>query len=99
LRLEFPQALVGEKNHEISVGPIVDDGQDSAAPTVPSLSEHELRVLKEVAAGLSNKQIARRLGISPSTVRNHLSRVFNKLGVSNRTGAVLKAIGRGVLSI
>jgi DNA-binding NarL/FixJ family response regulator len=99
LGLEFSQVLVEEKNHEISVGPTVDHGRDSDSPTEQSLSEHELRVLREVAAGLSNKEIARRLGISHSTVRNHLSRVFGKLGVSNRTGAVLKAIGRGVLSV
>jgi DNA-binding NarL/FixJ family response regulator len=66
-----------------------------AAPA--DLSERELHVLKQVATGLSNKQIARRLGISEKTVRNHLSRVFNKLRAANRTEAVLNAMRVGLL--
>jgi RNA polymerase sigma factor (sigma-70 family) len=61
------------------------------------LSERELHVLTQVASGLSNKQIARRLGISEKTVRNHLSRVFSKLGAANRTEAVLNAMRVGLL--
>jgi DNA-binding NarL/FixJ family response regulator len=61
------------------------------------LSARELHVLKQVAGGLSNKQIARRLGISEKTVRNHLSRVFNKLRAANRTEAVLNAMRIGLL--
>ena len=56
------------------------------------LTEREIDVLKHVAAGLSNKQIARRLGLSEKTVRNHLSRAFNKLGATNRTEAVMNAM-------
>jgi two-component system, NarL family, response regulator len=66
-----------------------------AAPA--DLSERELHVLRQVATGLSNKQIARRLGISEKTVRNHLSRVFNKLRAANRTEAVLNAMRVGLL--
>jgi DNA-binding NarL/FixJ family response regulator len=66
-----------------------------AAPA--DLSERELHVLKQVATGLSNKQIARVLGISEKTVRNHLSRVFNKLRAANRTEAVLNAMRVGLL--
>lgn len=62
------------------------------------LSKREVDVLNQVATGLSNKQIARRLGISEKTVRNHLSRVFNKLRVANRTEAVLSAMRVGVLT-
>jgi len=61
------------------------------------LSLRELHVLKQVAAGLSNKQIARRLGISEKTVRNHLSRVFSKLGATNRTEAVMGAVRAGLV--
>lgn len=60
------------------------------------LSDREMHVLKQVAAGLSNKQIASRLGISEKTVRNHLSRVFNKLRATNRTEAVMTAIRVGI---
>jgi len=61
------------------------------------LSNRELHVLKQVAAGLPNKQIAQRLGISEKTVRNHLSRVFNKLRATNRTEAVMNAMRSGML--
>jgi DNA-binding NarL/FixJ family response regulator len=66
-------------------------------PAAADLSERELHVLQQVATGLSNKQIARRLGISEKTVRNHLSRVFNKLRAANRTEAVLNAMRVGLL--
>jgi DNA-binding NarL/FixJ family response regulator len=61
-----------------------------------ALSSRELFVLRQVAVGLSNKQIARRLGISEKTVRNHLSRVFNKLRATNRTEAVMNAMRVGI---
>lgn len=68
------------------------------APTPASeLSKRELHILKQVAGGLSNKQIARLLGISEKTVRNHLSRAFSKLRASNRTEAVLTAMRIGLL--
>ena len=63
------------------------------------LSERELDVLNQVASGLSNKQIARRLGISDKTVRNHLSRAFDKLRAGNRTEAVLNAMRMGLLTL
>jgi DNA-binding NarL/FixJ family response regulator len=61
------------------------------------LSERECRVLREVARGLSNKLIAKRLGISDKTVKNHLSRIFAELGVANRTEAVMNAMRMGML--
>jgi len=63
-----------------------------------ALSIRELNVLRQVAAGLSNKQIARTLGISEKTVRNHLTRVFSKLGATNRTEAVISAIRTGLVT-
>ena len=62
------------------------------------LSEREGQVLRHVAAGLSNKQIAKRLGLSENTVRNHLSRAFDKLGATNRTEAVMTAMRRGLVT-
>jgi two-component system, NarL family, response regulator len=63
------------------------------------LSNRELEVLTNVAAGLSDKQVAGRLGISPKTVRNHLSKVFVKLSASNRVEAVINAMRVGLLSL
>ena len=55
------------------------------------LSERELEVLRCVAEGLSNKLIARRLGISEKTVKTHLTHVFERIGVTDRTQAALWA--------
>jgi len=64
-----------------------------------ALSSREINVLSQVARGLSNKQIAAKLGISDKTVRNHLSRIFRKLDAGNRTQAVMNAMRVGLLSI
>ena len=63
------------------------------------LSPRELEVLASVAAGLSDKQVAGRLGNSPKTVRNHLSQIFNKLDAGNRVEAVINALKRGLLNL
>ena len=57
----------------------------------PSLSVRETEVLRLVSDGTANKLIARRLGISESTVKAHLTSVFSELGVSDRTQAALWA--------
>lgn len=63
------------------------------------LTEREREVLELVAEGLTNDQISERLVISPKTVRNHVSRVYSKLGVSHRAQAIVRArqagMGRG----
>lgn len=61
------------------------------------LTERERGVLRLVAAGLSNKQIARSLSISERTVKFHLTSIFNKLGADNRAQAVSLATQRGLL--
>jgi len=55
------------------------------------LSERELQVIQLAAAGLANKQIGRKLGISESTVKVHLGNIFRRIGVSDRTSAALWA--------
>lgn len=54
-------------------------------------TSREIEILKLVALGLSNKQIAKNLGSSPNTVRNQIHTVFRKAGVSNRTELALRA--------
>ena len=60
------------------------------------LSERELEVLRCVAEGLPNKVIARRLGISEKTVKAHLTRVYQQIGVTDRTQAALWARDRSL---
>ena len=55
------------------------------------ISVRELEVLDHLAGGASNKLIARRLAISPNTVKSHIARLFEKLDASNRTEAIAKA--------
>lgn len=64
----------------------------------PVLTERETQVLQRVARGLSNKQIAVDLGIGESTVKTHLLKTFDKLGVDGRTRAVTLAMERGLLA-
>ncbi|HBN07342.1 MAG TPA: DNA-binding response regulator [Cyanobacteria bacterium UBA8530] len=70
-----------------------------ARSPVEALSPREVEVLKEAAHDLGNKEIATRLSISERTVQQHLSNIFSKLDVSSRTGAVLKALQLGTLTL
>lgn len=63
-----------------------------------ALTEREVDVLRLVAAGLSNPEIARRLVISPRTAEHHVQHVYAKIGVSSRAAAALFALEHGLLS-
>jgi two-component system response regulator DegU len=69
---------------------------DSQAPT---LTTRELDILAHVAAGGTNREISEALGLSEQTVKNHLSTIFHKLGVPNRTHAVMYASRQGWLEL
>lgn len=66
-------------------------------PVQPNLTAREVEVLRLVAKGRTNAEIGRVLGISEATVKTHLLRMFNKLGVSDRTAAVTTALDAGLL--
>lgn len=68
---------------------------DGGRPAAPKLSDREGQVLALVVEGLPNKLIARRLGISERTVKAHLTRIFEQLGVTDRTQAALWAERNG----
>jgi two-component system NarL family response regulator len=63
------------------------------------LSQRELEVLKLVASGLTNKEIAERLFISAKTARNHVASCLVKLGVNDRTEAATTAVRRGLIRL
>lgn len=67
----------------------------AAQATQISLTFRELDVIKLIARGCLNKEIADRLNITEGTVKSHTSALFSKLGVSNRTEAVREAVRRG----
>lgn len=66
-------------------------------PAPPVLSTREAEVLALVAEGLTNAQIGERLYIGQATVKTHLLRIFTKLGVSDRTAAVMTALQHGLI--
>ncbi|HKG63321.1 MAG TPA: response regulator transcription factor [Solirubrobacteraceae bacterium] len=66
---------------------------------LPVLSERELDVLDLLAEGCDNTDIAARLYLSPSTVKNHVSKLFDKLGVDNRVQAATFALRNGLVSV
>lgn len=77
--------------------------EDGFAPleevSAPLLTPRELEVLRAVGDGLSNKEVARRFGISAHTVKFHLEAVFAKLNASTRAEAVAKGLRRGLIEI
>lgn len=77
---------------DVPIDPRVTRALLQAPPRVTDavqLTDRELDVLRLVAQGLANKQIAGRLGIGASTVKTHLSNAFQRIGVSDRTSAAL----------
>jgi DNA-binding NarL/FixJ family response regulator len=67
--------------------------------SAPSLTERELEIITAIARGRGNKQIARALHISEKTLRNHISNIYKKLHVYDRTQAVLYAIREGLVDV
>ncbi len=74
---------------------VMESGESIDLP----LSPRERTVLELTAAGLSTKAVARRLGISPNTVKFHMQAAFEKLGVASRAEAVMAAMRRGELTV
>jgi len=63
------------------------------------LTKTELKILRAIAAGKANKEIAFDLNVSENTVKTHVKNVFEKLGVSDRTSAATLAIKRGLVRV
>lgn len=69
------------------------------APLGEQLTERELEILQLMAKGAANKEISRELSISESTVKTHISNIFQKLGVNDRTEAVTQALKKGIIRL
>ena len=77
----------------------LETNEPPSRPPAPELSEREVEVLRLVATGVGNKEIAQQLFISPNTVRVHLRNIFAKIGVTSRTEAAMYALREGVVTL
>lgn len=89
------EVLLGPEVASRALGYLTGARRDGPTP-FPDLTDREREVLDLVAAGLDNATIARRLAVSPKTVRNHLSNVFTKLQVADRAQAIVRAREAGL---
>jgi DNA-binding NarL/FixJ family response regulator len=78
-----------------AVGLLVDEVTSPAAP----LSDREVEVVRLLAEGRSNREIASDLFLSEATVKTHLVRIYRKLGSANRAGAITEALRRGLVHL
>lgn len=72
------------------------DGNPTALAEL-GISPREVEVLREIAAGYSNKEIVRRLDVSPNTIKTHVARLYDKLGAKGRTDALRRARELGLM--
>lgn len=77
--------------------PAAPFARNSQAQQTLGISDRELEVLEQLAAGRSNKDIARRLELSPNTVKTHVTNLFAKLEARRRTEAILRARELGLV--
>ncbi|MBP3490190.1 MAG: response regulator transcription factor [Roseburia sp.] len=73
--------------------------RDKDSEKIENLTKRELEVLKLLAFGMYNKEVAERLGISERTVKNHVSNIFKKISVTDRTQAAVFAIRNNLISV
>jgi len=101
-KLMFGQQAFSRRELELWVDEQIDGARRSySEPGSPfhPLSAREMEVLQCVVHGMSNKEIAGRLGISHQTVKNHVTSILRKFGVEDRTQAVVFALKRGWVSL
>jgi DNA-binding NarL/FixJ family response regulator len=98
--LQMPDGSVDEwlaQHIEIETAPMADTaGSLPGAAAVATLSPREREVITALADGLTNQQLSERLFISERTANRHISNIFTKLGVHNRTAAARVAIEAGL---
>jgi len=75
------------------------DKDERKSKLLEDLSQRELDVLKLIAKGMSNDEIARTLFISPHTVKNHVSNLYRKMGMDDRTRVAITALRLGLVPL
>jgi DNA-binding NarL/FixJ family response regulator len=106
---ELRRAVVAAQRGEVMLCPIIaskvldhfraEVGSVSRPLPYEQLTRRELEVLQSAADGLTNKEIAERLFITEKTTKNHISNIFSKLNVNDRTQAILYALRQGLVSV
>jgi DNA-binding NarL/FixJ family response regulator len=91
--------LASARTADLDVDAIVVAPRPDDRPIDEPLTAREIEVLELLSEGLPNKAIAARLAISDQTVKFHVASVCGKLGASNRTDAVRRAIRRGLVAV
>lgn len=104
-----PPGAVERLRREVTAGRLEADAAEAVLvaiglprlrrrPQVAGLTSREVEVLRLLVRGLSHRDIAAELVVSPKTARNHIEHIYTKLGVSNRVGATLFALQHGIVS-
>jgi two-component system nitrate/nitrite response regulator NarL len=101
-RRRIQETLLAVSRGEVVLAPEIQAGiateiRQRGRASGPALSEREREVLGHIAEGRSAPEIARRLVLSPATVKGHLQTLYDKLGVNDRAAAVAEAMRRGLL--
>lgn len=102
LKRAINAVLNGECYIQHSLIPLLNSrlvARDVDKDKIKALTKRELEVLKEVANGMLNKEIATTLNISERTVKNHISSIFKKIDVSDRTQAAVFAIRNDIIKL
>jgi DNA-binding NarL/FixJ family response regulator len=95
------RALEGQRVISPGIGAVADPVEplDEPHEDTPHLTDREAQILQMLADGCSPAEVAERLFISPKTVRNHLSKVYEKLGVNSRSQAIVTALQHGLIDL
>lgn len=102
LKKAIHAVLSGENYIQASLIPALNNrlaNRDIDKDKIDSLTGRELEVLIQVASGMFNKEIATNLNISERTVKNHISNIFKKIDVSDRTQAAVFAIRNNIINV
>lgn len=102
LKKAINAVLAGENYIQASLIPALNNrlaNRDIDKDKIDSLTGRELEVLIQVASGMFNKEIATSLNISERTVKNHISNIFKKIDVSDRTQAAVFAIKNNIIKL
>jgi len=101
LKKAINAVVAGETYIDYTMVPLLNESKakNILVQETDAMTRREIEVLKLLAEGLFNKEIAYKLSISEKTVKNHVSSIFKKIGVSDRTQAAVYAIKNNIVEI